>query len=222
MRTTLSTLYIAVLILSSSLSSAQEKERPGAQRITKGKLVVRTTDDPNRKPSPTKKTIDDGVLIDGKLYQAVVENGDTMPLVNLPLAQIKAERVFRSKREKRRYKRLEKNVRKVYPFAKLANEKLLAYEHRMEGMTESRRKKFLRKAEKDIRKEFEGELKAMTFTQGRILLKLIDRETGEASYELVKTLRGGFTAWIFQGVAKIFKFDLKSKYNADEDDRFIL
>jgi hypothetical protein len=88
-------------------------------------------------------------------------------------------------------------------------------------MSQSKRKKFLRKAEKDIRKEFSNDLKALTFTQGRILLKLIDRETGNVSYQLVKSLRGSFTAWVFQGVAKIFDFDLKADYDPINDDRLI-
>ena len=167
-------------------------------------------------------TLNQAVLIDGVLYNAILsESGDTLPIVSLNMVSIKRERVFKSKREKRKYQRLERHIRKVYPFAKMANEKLVAYELTLQKMSESKRKKFLRKAEKDIRKEFSNDLKALTFTQGRILLKLIDRETGNVSYELVKSLRGSFTAWIFQGVARIFDFDLKADYDPLNDDRLI-
>ncbi|MFT4525025.1 MAG: hypothetical protein ACI85F_001177 [Bacteroidia bacterium] len=161
-------------------------------------------------------------LIDGELYDAILsENGDTVPIVSLAMVNVKGKRVFKSKRQKRKFLRLERHVRKVYPFAKLANEKLVAYELTLAEMSDHRRKKFMRVAEKEIRKEFSNDLKALTFTQGRILLKLIDRETGNVSYELVKDLRGGFTAWLFQGVAKMFSFDLKADYNPKEDDKLI-
>jgi hypothetical protein len=161
-------------------------------------------------------------LIDGELYDAILsENGDTVPIVSLAMVNVKGKRVFKSKRQKRKFLRLERHVRKVYPFAKLANEKLVAYELTLAEMSDHRRKKFMRVSEKEIRKEFSNDLKALTFTQGRILLKLIDRETGNVSYELVKDLRGGFTAWLFQGVAKMFSFDLKADYNPKEDDKLI-
>jgi hypothetical protein len=167
-------------------------------------------------------TLNQAALIDGVLYNAIIsESGDTLPMVSLKMVSIKRERVFKSKREKRKYQRLERHIRKVYPFAKMANEKLVAYELTLQKMSQSKRKKFLRKAEKDIRKEFSNDLKALTFTQGRILLKLIDRETGNVSYQLVKSLRGSFTAWVFQGVAKIFDFDLKADYDPINDDRLI-
>ena len=166
-------------------------------------------------------TLQDGVLINGRLYNALLLEGDTLPLVPLPYVQVKTTRVFKNKRQRRRYQRLERNVRKVYPFAKLANEKLVRYEKTLVGMSPRMRKKFMRAAEKEIRKEFSHDLKALTFTQGRILLKLIDRETGSVSFELVKDLRGGFTAWVFQGVARLFDFNLKAEYDPENDDQYI-
>jgi len=72
-----------------------------------------------------------------------------------------------------------------------------------------------------LKKEFEGQLKQLTVKQGRILIKLIDRETGKTSYDLVKQLRGSFSAWMWQGLAKLFGSDLKSEYDAKGEDRMI-
>jgi hypothetical protein len=168
-------------------------------------------------------TLEKAVLINGTLYQALIINEDTIPLVNLPQADVLAKRKFKSTRQMKRYRRLERHVRKVYPYAHLAGERLAEYEKELANIHSKRdRKKRMKQAEKEIRAEFEGDLKKLSFTQGRVLLKLIDRETGDVSYELVKELRGGFTAWFFQGIALIFKFDLKSNYDPSQgEDRDI-
>ena len=70
-------------------------------------------------------------------------------------------------------------------------------------------------AEAELRAEFEAEVKDLTISQGRILVKLIDRQTGETSYELVKDLRGSFVAFVWQGMARLFGQDLKSNYDPD-------
>jgi len=83
------------------------------------------------------------------------------------------------------------------------------------------RKKRMKELEKEIKRDYEGELTKLSFTQGRILIKLLDRETGSISYDIVKEFRGGFTAWFFQGIAKMFDYDLKSEYNPEGDDKII-
>lgn len=202
----------------------QTTNRPGAtlkEGFTERPLSKSSDLACNVKPI-VQDTLNKSALIEGKLYDAILsEEGDTVPMVSLGMVNVKRKRVFKSKREKRKYLRLERHVRKVYPFAKLANEKLVSYEKTLEGMSDKRRKKFMRIAEKEIRKEFSKDLKALTFTQGRILLKLIDRETGNVSYDLVKDLRGGFTAWLFQGVARMFDFNLKAEYDPENDDKLI-
>src|SRR5690606_17849324 len=80
---------------------------------------------------------------------------------------------------------------------------------------------YLKLAEAELRAEFEQEIKGLTVTQGRILVKLIDRETGHTSYELVKQLKGAFQAWMWQGIAQLFGNDLKGEYDAQGDDRLV-
>ena len=219
MRTTSLIISTICLMLVSKTMQAQGTSSPNKLR---GSASLNGSAQPLVVMAPeTSDTLNSVALVNGKLYDAYLNDGDTVPIIALPMVKVQKKRVFKNKRERRRYVRLERHVRKVYPYAKLANERLVAYEHSLKGMSESRRKKFLRAAEKQIRKEFSDELKALTWTQGRILLRLIDRETGAASYELVKDLRGGFTAWIFQGVAKMFDFDLKSEYDPENDDKLI-
>ena len=82
--------------------------------------------------------------------------------------------------------------------------------------------KFYKKFERELRAEYEGELKGLSVTQGRILIRLIDRETDNTSYELVKELRSGFTAFFWQGVARMFGNNLKTEYNPQKgEDKLI-
>jgi hypothetical protein len=110
-------------------------------------------------------------------------------------------------------------VKKVYPYAILAAAKLKEYNQIMEKMTDERTKKaYLKTVEKELKAEFEEPLKNLTTTQGRILLKLIDRETGNTSYELVKNFRGGFQAFMWQGVARLFGNNMKAEYDPNGED----
>ncbi len=160
-------------------------------------------------------------LINGKLYTAIIVNGDTMPLISLPPANITAKRVFKSKKDEKKYRKLVFHVKKVLPYAKLAGKRMKEVEAEVAGMSKKDRKKRMKELEKEIKRDYEGELMKLSFTQGRILIKLLDRETGNISYDIIKEFRGGFTAWFFQGVAKMFNYDLKSEYDAEGDDKLI-
>jgi hypothetical protein len=131
-------------------------------------------------------------------------------------------RLFDSRRDIRKVERLIYHVKKVYPYAKLAGIKLREYDKQLVNAKNDRdRRRIMRKAEKEINEEFGGELRNLTFTQGKILLKLIDRETGNTSYDLVKELRGGFTAFFYQGFARIWGYNLKSDYDPNGEDELI-
>jgi hypothetical protein len=159
--------------------------------------------------------------MDGQLYDAIVVRGDTIPVVSLPPAKATAKRVFKNKREEKKYRRLIYHIKKAYPYAKLAGEKMREVEEEVKDMTPRERKKRMKLLEKEIKRDYEGDLTKLTFTQGRILIKLLDRETGNISYDIVKEFRGGFTAWFFQGIAKMFDYDLKSEYDPDGKDKLI-
>lgn len=99
----------------------------------------------------------------------------------------------------------------MFPYALTTAKLLDQYDHDLASIErESDNDFYLKLAEAELKAEFTEELKGMTQSQGRLLIKLIDRETGQTSYELVKTLRGSFEAWLWQGVAKLFGNDLKS------------
>lgn len=156
------------------------------------------------------------------VLSATIIDGDTLLQATLPLMSIYATRTFKSKSAQNRYDKLVRNVRKVYPYARLAGLKLKEYEAILKAAPNDReRRKIMKKAESELNDRFGPELKKLTFSQGKILIKLIDRETGNSSYGLLQELRGKFTAFVWQQLARIFGYNLKVKYDPLGEDRQI-
>lgn len=157
----------------------------------------------------------------GTLVQCVIIEGDTFFVQTLAPYILLSPKVFKSKREQTQYTRLALNVKRVYPYARLAGIKLKEYNDLLlEAPNEKARKEIMKQAEADLEAQFGNELKKLTFTQGVILLKLIDRETGQTGYDLVSELRGTFRAFFWQGIGRLFGYNLKVKYDpkgADKD-----
>ena len=149
---------------------------------------------------------------------ARIVDGDTIALIDLKAYMAFPPTDSRFKRSSIPYDRLVYHVRKVYPYAKLAGEKLAEFNRALDTIpTERARKAYLRKAEKELEDKFGPQVKELTFTQGKILIKLIYRQTGSTSFELVKELRGKFNAFIWQTLASLFGYDLKTLYDPVHD-----
>lgn len=156
------------------------------------------------------------------VLNAQVIDGDTVPHIRLKEVEIYSLKIPKSRREQKKLTKLIKNIKTVYPYAKLAGIKLREYEDLLiNANTDKERKQIMKLAEDEINEEYSGELKELTFSQGKILIKLIDRETGDSSYELVQELRGKFTAFWYQAFARIWGYNLKAKYDPDGEDRQI-
>lgn len=148
--------------------------------------------------------------------------GDTLALVTINPVMIFPPVPYTTKRQSIRYDRLVYNVKKVYPYAKLAGAKLKEYKTVLEALpTEKERQAFTKKAEKELENQFGDEIKELTFSQGKILIKLIYRETGNSTFDIIKDLRGGFSAFIWQTLARIFGYNLKSPYEPGGHDQAI-
>ncbi len=167
-------------------------------------------------------TIKDPSLIDGYLVQAMIEEGDTLIHVPLRSIIIRPPFKFKSRRQKRRYSRLVIYVKKVYPYSQIVSDQLKDIHNNLDHYKTKKEKSFyIKQKEKELKKEFEGQLRKLTFTQGKILIKLIDRETGFTTYEIVKELKGSLSAFFWQSVARLFGSNLKMEYDAKGDDRMI-
>jgi len=138
--------------------------------------------------------------------------------------------IVKNKKSKRRYNRLERDVRKVYPYAKTASELLIKYESIIDSLQlysgfkkYFKKKKIFLTIEKELLDKYGYTARKLTRNQGRILIKLVDRETNMTSFEIIKEFRSIFSATFWQWTARIFGQDLKSKFNPDKEkeDRII-
>lgn len=153
-----------------------------------------------------------------RLPTTLLDDGERVPWVLLPDVDVYGYRKFTSEEDRIRYNRLKYNVLKVLPYARLAQEKYDQL-HRDLALTSDRKeqRRLVKNCEKDIKSIFNKEVKNMTVSQGKILLKLIDRETGNSSFEVVKELRGGVSAFFYQSLARVFGHNLKNEYDLQED-----
>jgi len=156
------------------------------------------------------------------IVHAIVIEGDTIPVIGLDEVEIYSFKIPQSRKARKRLTKLIKNVKKVYPWARLAGIQLKKYDKMLrEAKNDKDRRKIMKRAEKEINDKYGGELKKLTFSQGKILIKLIDRETGNSSYSLVQELRGNFTAFFYQAFARIWGYNLKIKYDPEDRDKQI-
>lgn len=158
----------------------------------------------------------------GSVVKARIVNGDTLPVIDLAPVAFFAPRIFKSRGDENRYRRLVHNVKRVYPYARLAGIKFEEYNEILLSLpTEAQRRRAMRQAENELRAQFEDDLKRLTFTQGLILIKLVDRQTNHTSYDVVKEFRGMVSAVFWQGLGRIFGFNLKTEYDPEGEDRLI-
>ena len=177
--------YIIIAILTSSVASAQ--------------VVTEHT-----------KKVNDSV----ETFYYIIE-GDTIPREYIDLDEVvllnKLE--FNSKQDRRRYLILRRKTRKVYPYAKLASERLTTMTQRLESIEKKRdRKRYTKRIQKYIEEEFSEKLKKLTRTEGQILVKLIHRQTGRTAFDLVKELRTGWRAFWYNTTANLFDISIKESY----------
>ena len=155
-------------------------------------------------------------------YYYIVQ-GDTIPREYIDLEEVVLlnKLSFNNKVDRRRYLILRRKTRKVYPYAKLASERLLTMTRRLETIKKKRQaKKYTKRIQKYIEQEFSEKLKKLTKTEGQILVKLIHRQTGTTAYDLVKELRTSWRAFWYNTTASLFDISLKqtyTPYNVEED-----
>jgi len=160
---------------------------------------------------PVQDTID-------KQYFIIV--GDTIMRESIDLDEvlILSKLKFTSDNDRRRYLILRRKTRKVYPYAKLASERLLTLNSRLDQIKTKRDQKRYTKIVQDyIEEEFAAELKKLTHTEGQILVKLVHRQTGITTFELIKNLKSGWRAFWYNTTASLFEISLKEEYHPESN-----
>ena len=146
-----------------------------------------------------------------------VEKGDSIPLVHiLPI------RKYARKPDMRRYQRLIRMVKKCYPLAKQAHLEMEKMERQLLTVKDKKeQEKLSKELQKQLIKEYTPVILKMTFSEGKVLLKLIDRETKYTAFEIIKDFRGGFVAGFWQMFAKMFGNNLKLEYEPEGKDKIL-
>jgi hypothetical protein len=153
---------------------------------------------------------------------ARIIDGDTIPLVDISSVSVYPPVEFKNRRTSVRYSVLVYNVQKVYPYAKLAGQKLQEIRLAVDTIPDVRKQRsYVKQAEMELENQFGDQIRDLTFSQGKILIKLIYRQTGNSSYAIVQELRGKFTAFIWQTMAAFFGFNLKAGYDPEGEDHQI-
>ena len=148
-----------------------------------------------------------------------VYNGDTIPYVKLPIVYIFKPLKFKNKREMAKYYKLIRDVKKVLPISKEINRAIIeTYEYLQTIPTEKERQKHLKAVEKGLKEQYTPRMKKLSFAQGKLLIKLVDRQTNSTSYELVKAFMGPFKAGFYQTFAALFGASLKKQYDPSGED----
>jgi len=158
------------------------------------------------------KNIQAATVKDSVLVYATVYHGDTIPMGYLKQATIWCPYKFKSDKERRTYLTLKQDVLTVYPYAIAASKILVDLNQQLAATHSAReRRRFIRSQEKLLDEQFKKKLVGMTTRQGRLLMLLIDRQTGNSCYELVKEFKGGFKAWVSNSMMSIYDDDLNMK-----------
>jgi hypothetical protein len=124
---------------------------------------------------------------------------------------------FKTQEEWMMYYKYKDRIEKVIPYVKIAKELYAELKQEKENDKRSEFRHYRKDVEKEMRERFEKELKNLSIGQGEMLFKLINRETGNNAFSIIKDIKGGFTAWFYQQVGKHYGYDLKDNYNPEQE-----
>lgn len=161
-------------------------------------------------------------LTDGKpasLARMCVYQGDTIPYVKLPTLYVFRPVRFKNKKQKKQYDKLVRDVKTVLPIAKEVRTIVIeTYEYLQTLPDKKSRDRHIKAVEKGLKEQYTPRLKKLSLSQGKLLIKLVDRETRSTGYELVRAFMGSFKAAFYQTFASLFGASLKKAYDAEGDD----
>lgn len=154
------------------------------------------------------------------LIPVCIYQGDTIPCIQLRTVYIFSPLKFKNEKERQEYYRLIRNVKKVYPISRKVNQAIIeTYEYLQTLPTKKERQKHIKRVEKGLKEQYTPLMKKLSFAQGKLLIKLIDRQSNQTSYELVKAFMGPFKAGFYQAFAALFGASLKKEYDPQGEDK---
>lgn len=159
-------------------------------------------------------------LKNGYKVPVTIYKNDTIPTITLKEVIIFPEIRFKNKKQRIRYNKLVRDVKKTLPLAKEINRAVIeTYEYLQTLPNNKAREAHLKMVEKGLKQQYTPVMKKLTFSQGKLLIKLVNRETKSSSYELVKAFMGPLKAGFYQTFAALFGASLKKEYHPEDDDK---
>ena len=162
----------------------------------------------------TNATAQIAVRVDSVAY-----NGDTIPHITFPTLHKYPPRTYKTKKAKQQYDRLVHNVKRVYPLARMVRQTILETYELLQLLPESEREAHLKRVEKGLMEQYGKQFRRLSRTQGRLLVKLVDRECNNTGYALTKAFLGHARANVYQGIALVFGNNLNKHYDPEGEDR---
>ena len=155
-----------------------------------------------------------GITVSNAFY-----DGDSITQVNFYTLRVYPPMVFKNTRQERAYYNLIRDVKRTLPLAKTINHIIIeTYEYMQTLPPGKEREEHIKRVEKGLKAQYTPQMKKLTYAQGKLLIKLVDRECNQTSYELVKAFIGPFKAGVYQTFASIFGASLKKEYDPEGDD----
>jgi hypothetical protein len=153
------------------------------------------------------------IIVDGKSYNAIITpEGDTMILADIDDISVTSPKSFKDDEEYKKYLKFRRYASIVYPYAKEVIRIWRESEYASQHMSKREKKKKLKELDEQLTKEFETPLKNLTKLQGKILVKMIEKEIGQSMYTLIKEVKGGFNAFYWNQFGKLYSYDLDEGY----------
>ena len=155
-----------------------------------------------------------------KLMKYIIEGNDTIYIDEIQASRAFAKLPKQKGKDWRKYYRLVHNFSKAYPYALVARKLVMEADSTIaaDRLRGAKREKYISGVQKELFDVFEGQMRNLTVSQGALIMKLVDREVGKSSYNIIKGYKSGITAGFWQGVAKMFGSDLKKPYDPEGED----
>lgn len=175
-------------------------------------LVLKDTSTTGEELPESVEPIFTKLNLKGKIYSAMINEGDTLILADLDDVSITSFRKFDNDADYKKYRKFRRYAAKVFPYAKEGIRIFREVEYASQHLSRRERKKKIKELEKELKAEFEQPLTKLTKLQGKILIKMIEKETDESMYNLMKQVKGRFTAFYWNQFSKLYSYDLKEGY----------
>jgi len=190
-----------------------------AQRLRKKKAEQKQSVQ-QPKPQPQQAT---PAQHEGQVLEYIVEGNDTIFIDHIRASKVYSRLPKMKGREWRKYYRLVHNFSKAYPYALVARKLVMEADSTIaaDKLKGVKREKYISKVQKELFDVFEGQMRSLTVSQGALIMKLVDREVGKSSYNIIKGYKSGITAGFWQGIAKVFGSDLKAPYDPEGEDKAV-